>query len=73
MKNPKPSKDTSEPKGASSLFDKIRVKVVSESFRGKSRVDRHRVVNHLLKTELESGVHALAIEAKAPGERPKSK
>ena len=51
----------------------FRVKVVSESFRGKSRVDRHRVVNHLLKTELESGVHALAIEAKAPGERPKSK
>jgi BolA family transcriptional regulator, general stress-responsive regulator len=46
----------------------FRVKVVSESFRGKSLVDRHRAINHLLKNELESGVHALAIEAKVPGE-----
>ena len=46
----------------------FRVKVVSETFRGKSRVDRHRDINHLLQTEFESGMHALAIEAKAPGE-----
>ncbi|HUB63377.1 MAG TPA: BolA family protein [Methylocella sp.] len=46
----------------------FRVKVVSEFFRGKSRVDRHRDINHLLKTEFEGGMHALAIEAKAPGE-----
>jgi BolA protein len=46
----------------------FRVKVVSESFRGKSRIDRHRSINHLLETEFEGGVHALAIEAKAPGE-----
>jgi BolA family transcriptional regulator, general stress-responsive regulator len=46
----------------------FRVKVVSETFRGKSRVDRHRDINQLLKTEFESGVHALAIDAKAPGE-----
>ena len=46
----------------------FRVKLVSETFKGQSRVDRHRAINHLLKPELEGGVHALAIEAKAPGE-----
>jgi len=46
----------------------FRIKVVSEAFRGKSRVERHRAINHLLKTEFEGGMHALAIEAKAPGE-----
>jgi BolA protein len=44
------------------------VKVVSEAFSGKSRVDRHRRINELLAAELNSGVHALAIDAKAPGE-----
>lgn len=44
------------------------VKVVSPAFRGKSLVERHRAINHLLKAEFDAGVHALAIEAKAPGE-----
>ena len=46
----------------------FRVEVVSEAFRGKSRVERHRMVNGLLAAELAGGVHALAISAKAPGE-----
>ncbi len=44
------------------------VKVVSEAFKGKSLVERHRAINHLLQAEFDAGVHALAIEAKAPGE-----
>lgn len=44
------------------------VKVVSGAFAGKSRIDRHRMVNALLAQELAEGVHALAIQAKAPGE-----
>ncbi len=44
------------------------VKVVSPSFLGKSRVDRHRAINAALAQELDAGVHALAIDAKAPGE-----
>jgi BolA protein len=44
------------------------VKVVSDSFTGKSRVDRHRTINGLLNAELAAGVHALQIDAKAPGE-----
>ncbi len=44
------------------------VKMVSEAFKGKNRIDRHRMVNAALHAEIADGVHALAIEAKAPGE-----
>jgi BolA protein len=44
------------------------VRVVSAAFNGKSRIERHRMVNALLAAELRSGVHALAIEAKGTGE-----
>jgi BolA family transcriptional regulator, general stress-responsive regulator len=46
----------------------FRVKVVSAAFQGKSRIERHRTINALLSGELAAGVHALAIDAKAPGE-----
>ena len=46
----------------------FRVYIVSEAFRGKSRIERHRMVNATLAGELQGGVHALAIHAKAPGE-----
>lgn len=44
------------------------VRVVSPVFAGMSRVARHRRVNDVLAAELAGGVHALAIEARAPGE-----
>jgi BolA family transcriptional regulator, general stress-responsive regulator len=46
----------------------FRLYIVSEAFRGKSRVERHRMINAVLAAELEAGVHALAIHAAAPGE-----
>lgn len=46
----------------------FRVEIVSEAFAGKSRIERHRMVNAVLAEELRDGVHALAIAAKAPGE-----
>ena len=46
----------------------MRVRIVSEKFSGMSRLDRHRTVNALLKPELDAGLHALAVEASAPGE-----
>lgn len=46
----------------------FRVYIVSQAFAGKSRVDRHRLVNGILSDELKGGVHALAIHAQAPGE-----
>ncbi|MCL4766783.1 MAG: BolA family transcriptional regulator [Hyphomicrobiaceae bacterium] len=46
----------------------FRVLVVSELMRGKSRIERHRMVNEALAAELKGGVHALAVKAYAPGE-----
>ena len=46
----------------------FRVHIVSEAFRGKSRLERHRMINATLSSELAGGVHALAIHATAPGE-----
>jgi stress-induced morphogen len=47
------------------------VMVVSEAFAGKSRLERHRMVNAALAEELKT-VHALAITALAPQERGKA-
>ena len=48
------------------------VKIVSARFAGASRVARHRLVydalRHLLPQAGAGGIHALAIQAKAPGE-----
>jgi BolA family transcriptional regulator, general stress-responsive regulator len=46
----------------------FRVYIVSSAFAGKSRVERHRMINAVLAGELAGSVHALAIHAKAPGE-----
>lgn len=46
----------------------FRVAIVSAAFAGKSRVERHRLVNAVLSEELASRVHALALKASAPGE-----
>jgi BolA protein len=46
----------------------FRVEIVSPAFAGKSRLERHRLVNAALSEELTGGVHALAIAARAPGE-----
>lgn len=44
------------------------VLVVAAAFAGKSRLQRHRIVNEALAAELQDGVHALAVKAYAPGE-----
>lgn len=44
------------------------VKVVSKEFEGKSLVKRHRIIYGLLQDEIQSGLHALSIEAKTPAE-----
>ena len=44
------------------------IKVVSAAFVGKSRLERHRMVNEVLAAELAGRIHALAIRALAPGE-----
>lgn len=44
------------------------VKVTAGVFSGKRLVERHRLINQALAEELATTVHALAIEARAPGE-----
>ncbi len=44
------------------------IEIVSEAFAGKSRVERHRMVNALLAEELAGRVHAMALRTLAPGE-----
>ena len=46
----------------------FRVYIVSPAFKGKSRIERHRMINSALAAELAASVHALAINARAPGE-----
>ena len=46
----------------------FRLDIVSDAFQGKSRVERHRLVNEILAGAFERGLHALAIKARAPGE-----
>jgi BolA family transcriptional regulator, general stress-responsive regulator len=46
----------------------FRIDIVSAAFEGKSRVERHRMVNDLLAEAFERGLHALAIKARAPSE-----
>jgi BolA protein len=45
-----------------------RVYIVSDAFKGKSRIERHRMINAALAAELAGGIHALAVHATAPGE-----
>ena len=44
------------------------VAVVSERFTGVPRLARHRLVYHCLSDLMQRGIHALAIDARAPGD-----
>jgi BolA protein len=44
----------------------FRVLIESAAFAGKSRLERHRLVNGVLAAELKGKVHALALQADAP-------
>ncbi len=45
-----------------------RLDIVSAAFEGKSRVERHRLVNGLLDQAFARGLHALALRARTPAE-----
>ena len=46
----------------------LRIRIVATAFEGMNRLARHRAITGLLADELAGGLHALAIEASAPGE-----
>ena len=51
------------PRGSETHF---KVVIVSEQFRDTKLIARHRMVNESLSEELQTGVHALSIQAKTP-------
>ena len=46
----------------------FRIEIVSDAFAGKSRIERHRMVNALLAAELAGQVHAMALTTLTPDE-----
>jgi BolA protein len=44
------------------------VRAVAQAFEGRSRIDRQRQVNGILRDEFQSGLHALSLELKTPQE-----
>ncbi len=46
----------------------FRLEVVSHQFAGLSRIARHRLIYEALGDAFNEGLHALRIDAKAPGE-----
>jgi stress-induced morphogen len=52
--------------GAETHFSLV---IISDKFKGLSKVARHRLIYGILKEELKANVHALAIQAFTPEER----
>lgn len=46
----------------------LAVRIVSDRFSGLTRLARHRLVYDSLSTLMPQGIHALVIDARAPGE-----
>jgi BolA protein len=51
----------------------FRLLVVSDIFTGKSRIDRSRLVNEMVKDEMSRGLHALSQRTMTPAEWDKVK
>lgn len=54
--------------GAASGGGHYQVTIVSDSFAGKSLIERHRLIYAALSEALRHDIHALSIKAHAPGE-----
>lgn len=46
--------------------DHYAAEVISETFRGKSRVQQHQIVYNALKGNMGGALHALALQTSAP-------
>lgn len=59
--------------GSTSAETHFRLVIVSNEFEGSRQIQRHRMVNQLLKEELarEGGIHALQVKALTPEEEEK--
>ena len=57
------SKHTNHPEALRTKGGHLTILVVSNDFEGKSLLERHRCIYDLLKKEMGSSIHALAIKA----------
>ena len=55
--------------GAAGGAGHFRVRLVSDRFRGRTRLERHRLVHEALAAELGPEIHTLALELASPDER----
>jgi BolA protein len=55
--------------GAQGGAGHYRVRIIAERFRGHAVLARHRMVYEALRTLIPEQIHALSIDADAPGER----
>lgn len=55
-------------RGSTATETHLRIDVISDEFEGKSLIQRHRMVNSLLKEEFDKGLHALQINARTSAE-----
>lgn len=58
--------------GAASGLGHFQVEIVSAAFARQTLLARHRSVYAALGTLMQTDIHALSIEARAPGEAPKA-
>lgn len=46
----------------------FKITLVSDAFNGKTLIARHRMINEILKDELDGGIHALTLHTLTPDE-----
>jgi stress-induced morphogen len=61
-----PDADKLELEDLTGTKDHYKAVIVSEQFRGKSRIEQHQLVYKALGALMAGPVHALALETKAP-------
>jgi BolA family transcriptional regulator, general stress-responsive regulator len=51
-----------------SEYSHIKIEIISDDFKGKSHIERHRMIQDILKNEFSQGLHSLEIKAKTSTE-----
>ena len=60
--------ESSQHRGKEGQETHFRIRILSAEFQGLSPLERHRLINKLLNSELETGLHALSLHLFTPFE-----
>ena len=66
LRNAFPDAPVLEVEDLTGTKDHYRAVIVDASFRGKTRIEQHKLVYRALGTLMDGPVHALALETRAP-------